>query len=455
MTATYTRTIEEEFISANPRSRELFAKQQQLTPGGFTHFARGLWPFPLFIERNSGSHKWDVDGHEYVDYWLGHGAMLLGHSHPAVVQAITEALPNGFHAGGETEIAIEWAELVRKIVPSAEQVRFVSSGGEATQMCMRVARAWTGKDRIIKFEASFHGWHDQVTLGIAPPYDVPWSAGIPKNTASSVLLLPFNDLEAVRKALAANDDIAGIILEPGGSFDDTVPSDPAFLRGLRDLCDQHRVVLIFDEVVTGFRYAPGGVQEEFGVIPDLTALGKVVGGGLPAGAVVGKQTIMDVLAHKPDPEWMRYHIVPHPGTWNANPIVAASGVATLKLVATGEPTRRANEQTRKLVDSLNEVFQRKGVEGFAYGRGSVWKTCAGTPPACVSGDYSHVREEAAQLLGSWGANGDRLRKALLLEGADFMRTSGFMSAVHTDDDIARTALALDRALDRMHAEGVV
>ena len=366
-----------------------------------------------------------------------------------------EQAGKGFHAGGETEIGIEWAELVRKLVPSAEMVRFVTSGGEATQMAMRRARAFTGKDRVIKFNASFHGWHDAVTLGVLEPFDVPFSTGVPKAVAETTLLLPFNDLDAVRRALETNDDIAGIILEPGGSFDDTVPSDPAYLRGLRELATKLNAVLIFDEVVTGFRYAVGGVQEEFNVIPDLTALGKVVGGGLPAGAVVGKAAIMDLMAHKPDPEWMRYHLVPHPGTWNANPLVAAAGVACLKLVATGEPTRRANEQNRKLIEGLNGAFARKDVEAFAYGRGSIFKTCPGAPPACVRGDFTRVREEAGQLLGAWGARSDRLRKALLLEGADFMRTNGFVSAAHSDDDIERTVAALERALERMRAEGLV
>ncbi len=449
---TAARTIEEEYIARNPKSAELYAKQRDVTPGGFTHVARLLWPFPLFVDRNVGSHKWDVDGHEYVDYWLGHGAMLLGHAHPQVVEAVAAALPKGFHSGGENATSIEWGELVRKIVPSAEHVRFVTSGGEATQMAMRVARAYTGKDRIVKFEAAFHGWHDQVMVGVAPPWEIPFSAGIPKATLDAVQLAPYNDLEAITRILEQSDDIAGIILEPGGSFDDTVPSDPAFLRGLRELCTKHRVMLIFDEVVTGFRYEPGGVQQAFGVIPDLTALGKVVSGGLPGGAVVGRYDVMDVMAHKPDPEWTRYHMIPHPGTWNSNPIVAAAGVATLKLVQTGEPTRKANEQTKKLVNGLNEAFKRQGVEAFAYGRGSVWKTCPGPEPGCVRGDFSKVREEAGQLLTGWGPNTDRLRKALLLEGADFMRTAGFMSMAHTDDDIEQTVGAMERALGRMKAE---
>jgi glutamate-1-semialdehyde 2,1-aminomutase len=451
MTAT-TTTIDEVYAHRYPKSKALFERQKRLTPGGYTHSARTLVPFPLFIEANRGSHKWDVDGFEYVDYWLGHGAMLLGHAHPAVVEAITQQAPDGFHAGGESPLAVEWAELVQSMVPSAEMVRFLASGGEATQMALRVARAYTGKDRILKFQAAFHGWHDAVCIGVTPPYDVPYSNGIPKAVQETVIAIPFNDLDAVREALDRYDDIAGILLEPGGSFDDTVPSDPTFLRGLRDLATRRKVVLIFDEVVTGFRYARGGAQEYFGVTPDLTALGKVVGGGLPCGALAGRANIMQVLEWRPDPEWARYHMVPNPGTWNANPGVAAAGVATLKIVRDTDVVERATRQTERLIAGCNEVFKRLGVEGFAYGRASIFKLCKGAPPRLLSSDYSNRQADTEQLLAGWGVLAPRIRKATLFEGVDFMRTAGFVSAAHTDDDIEKTCQALERGLVRVRGE---
>jgi len=369
------------------------------------------------------------------------------------VEAVSRQAPDGFHAGGESPLAVEWAELVRSLVPSAERVRFVTSGGEATQMAIRVARAYTGRDRILKFQASYHGWHDAVCLGVLPPYDVPFSLGVPKAVQDTVTTLPFNDLPAVAAALDRYDDVAGIILEPGGCFDDTIPSDPAFLEGLRALATRKGVLLIFDEVVTGFRYARGGAQEYFGVAPDLTALGKVVGGGLPAGAVVGRADVMEVLAWRPDPEWIRYRMVPHPGTWNANPATAAAGIATLQIVRDTDAVARAIGQTQKLVAGFNDVCRRLGVEAFAYGRASIFKLRRGKPPRLLAGDYSNHQAESEQLLAGWGAVGPRLRKAMLFEGVDLMRTDGFLSAAHTDDDIDRTGRALERAMQRVREEG--
>jgi len=452
---TVAESIEEAYLRRYPRSRALWERQAALTPGGITHTGRALAPFPLFIRANRGSRKWDVDGFEYVDYWLGHGAMLLGHAHPAVVEAVQRQAPDGFHAGGESPLAVEWAELVRALVPSAERVRFVASGGEATQMAIRVARAYSGKDRIVKFQASYHGWYDAVCLGVLPPYDVPFSTGVPKATQDTVTTVPFNDLEAVAAVLDRYDDVAGVILEPGGCFDDTVPSDPAFLKGLRELTARRKVLLIFDEVVTGFRYARGGAQEFFGVTPDLTALGKVVAGGLPGGAVVGRADVMEVLAWRPDPEWIRYRMVPHPGTWNANPASAAAGVATLRIVRDTDAVARAIAQTRKLVAGFNDVCRRLGVEAFAYGRASIFKLRRGTPPRIVAGDFSNHRADGEQLLAGWGAIGPRIRKAMLLEGVDLMRTDGFLSAAHTDDDVDWTCRALERALRRLQAEGAL
>jgi glutamate-1-semialdehyde 2,1-aminomutase len=446
-------TIEESYLERYPKSRACWERQARMVPGGITHTGRALAPFPLFIEKNQGARKWDVDGFEYVDYWLGHGAMLLGHAHPAVVEAVTRQAPNGFHAGGESPLAVEWAELVTSLVPSAERVRFVASGGEATQMALRVARAFTGKDRILKFQASYHGWYDAVCLGVLPPYDIPFSLGVPKATEDTVTTLPFNDLGALEKTLQSHDDIAGIILEPGGCFDDTIPSDPAFLAGLREMTRRRGILLIFDEVVTGFRYARGGAQQYFGVVPDVTALGKVVGGGLPAGAVAGRADVMEVLAWRPDPEWARFRMVPHPGTWNANPATAAAGIATLRIVRDTDVVERAIHQTQKLIAGFNDVCQRLGVEAFAYGRASIFKLRRGKTPRLVAGDYSNLHADTEQLLAGWGAVGPKIRKAMLFEGVDLMRTDGFMSAAHTDGDIDRTVAALERALRRVREEG--
>lgn len=447
-------TIDSAYELANPRSRQLFEEQRALIPGGFSHRARVLTPFPLFISRNVGAHKWDVDGHEYIDYWLGHGALLLGHGHPIVAASIREQLAKGLHAGGETELGLEWARLVRELIPSAEAVRFVSSGGEATQMAIRVARAHSGKSTVLTFQGAFHGWHDVATVGQQPPWDVPSSAGVPSAVGATVKALPFLDLEAVERVLRHDHTVAAIMLEPGGTGSDTVPTTREYLAGLRDLATAHGVLLIFDEVVSGFRYAKGGAQQLFGVIPDLVTLGKVLGGGLAAGALAGRAEVMDVLAWKPDPEWQRYEMVPHPGTWNAAPITAAAGVATLRLVRDTDAVAAAIETTRVLIDGLNAAFEAAGIEAFAYGRASWFKTCPGKQPELLHGVVDGRREdEIRQLRVGWGERGPSLRKAMLLEGVDLMRSDGFVSAEHGFGDVRRTAQSLERALTRLKHEG--
>jgi glutamate-1-semialdehyde 2,1-aminomutase len=448
-------TIAEEYARKYTQSRQLYQEAQTALPGGITHMARAFDPFPLYIERCVGAHKWDVDGHRYIDYWMGHGAMLLGHAHAAVVEAVREQVARGTHAGGSTRLEIEWARRIMDLVPSAESVKFTSSGTEATLLALRAARAYTGKSKIVKFEGHFHGWHDYVMCGVIPPYNTPMSAGIPDAVQQSVLLIPFNDYTALTQVLDSSDDIAAVIVEPGGSYDDTVPADPAFLTHLRQETQRRGVVLIFDEVVTGFRYAVGGAQEYFHVMPDLTTLAKVMAGGLNGGAVVGRKAIMEVFEPRADPTWSRYQMVPHPGTFNANPLSAAAGIAALKIIATGEPTKRAQEMADMLMSGLNAVLQRRGVPGCAYGRASIFKTFVGAEPPCITRfDFSNVKADTEVLLR--GAPLAReLRRGMLLNGVDLMRAAGFVSAAHTPEIIEETVQAFDRTISRMQQEGLL
>lgn len=447
-------TIAHEYASKYPQSLHLHQEAQALLPGGITHMARAFDPYPIYIDHCVGAHKWDVDGNCYIDYWMGHGAMLLGHAHPAIVDAIRHQASRGTHAGGSTRLEIEWARLIMDLVPSAEAVKFTSSGTEATLLALRAARAYTGKSKIVKFEGHFHGWHDYVTCGVVPPYDVPMSAGIPAAVQQTVLLIPFNDAAALSQVLDSSDDIAAVIVEPGGSFDDTVPSNPAFLTHLRRETARRGVVLIFDEVVTGFRYAVGGAQEYFNVIPDLTTLAKVMAGGLNGGAVVGRQAIMEVFEPKEDPHWSRYQMVPHPGTYNANPLSAAAGIAALQIIATGEPTKRAQEMNDLLISGFNDVLARRGVAGCAYGRASIFKTFVGQEaPRLTRFDFSHMTEDTATLVAGT-PHTKNLRKGMLLNGVDLMRVAGFVSAAHTADLIETTVQAFDRTIARMQSEGL-
>jgi glutamate-1-semialdehyde 2,1-aminomutase len=450
-----TLSIAEEYTRKYAQSHRLYQEAQAALPGGITHMARAFDPFPLYIERCVGAHKWDVDGNRYIDYWMGHGAMLLGHAHPAVVEAVREQVSRGTHAGGNTRLEIEWARLIMDLVPSAERVKFTSSGTEATLLALRAARAYTGKSKIVKFEGHFHGWHDYVMCGVIPPYESPMSAGIPEEVQRSVILLPFNDREALSQALESTDDIAAVIVEPGGSYDDTVPADPAFLTHLRQETARRGVVLIFDEVVTGFRYAVGGAQEYFNVIPDLTTLAKAMAGGLNGGAVVGRKEIMEVFDPKSDPLWARYHMVPHPGTFNANPLSAAAGIAALQIIATGEPTKRAQEMTDMLIGGINQVLERRGVAGCAYGRTSIFKTFIGAEaPRLARFDFSNVKEDSEILMQGAPLAKD-LRQGMLLHGVDLMRVAGFVSAAHTAEIIEETVQAFDRTISRMQQEGLL
>jgi glutamate-1-semialdehyde 2,1-aminomutase len=444
-------TIDELYSAANPRSQEAFERQQKVIAGGYSHLARQLAPFPLFVTETSGARKRDIDGHEYIDYWLGHGAMLLGHAHPAVTKAIAEQAGRGTHAGGETELAIEWASVIQQLVPSAERVRFVASGGEATQLAMRLARAYTGKDLIVKFESSMHGWHDAAAVG-GPPDGAPRPSGVPGAVRDTILLLPFNDLDAAQRALSARGDVAAVIMEPGGPHSDTIPSDPRFLHGVRELTARCEVLLIFDEVVSGFRYAMGGAQEYFGVIPDLTALGKIMGGGLPCGALVGRADVMALFDRHQNRD-SKARNIPHPGTWNAAPITAAAGVTALRLASETGAADRARSLAQCLIDGINTVFGDLSIKAFAYGRSSIFRLCPGEPPPLVREDFSSAQADGRQLDAGWGQVGSVLRKAMILEGVDLMGTNGFLSAAHTQDDVDATCEALGRAVTRMRKAG--
>ena len=264
------------YRAKTPGSAALAAEARGLLPSGIVHDARHVEPYGIYVTRAEGSRKWDRDGNEYVDYAGGHGALLLGHGRPEVLAAIQDALPNGTHPGANHEHEVRWAQIVREMVPCAERVRFTSSGTEATHMALRLARSHTGKNKIVRFKGHFHGWHDHMTSGYTSHFDGSPTAGVLPDLAAQVILLPPGDEEAARAAFEADDDIAAAILEPtGGSFG-LVPHAFEFLGFLRELTAKHGAILIFDEVITGFRVAPGGAQGYFGVTPDMSTHAKIV-----------------------------------------------------------------------------------------------------------------------------------------------------------------------------------
>ena len=433
-------TIHETFRAKHPKAATLAERARTAIPGGITHDIRHLKPFAIYVDRASGARKWDVDGQEYIDYWMGHGALFLGHCHPAVVMAVQAQVARGTHLGACHELEVRWAELVNQLVPCAELTRFTMSGTEATHLALRIARAFTGRPRILKFTGHFHGWHDGVAIGVNPPYDVPLSSGVPGATLDQVITCPPNDIKAVETILDRGD-IAAVIIEPAGGQSGTTPTIPGYLQELRAATQRHGVLLIFDEVITGFRYAPGGAQEYFGVTPDITTLAKIVAGGLPGGAVCGRRDVMSMLAHRGDPNWDRSERVAHAGTFNANPLSAAAAIATLEQCGDASLQARANKLGEELRRGLGEAMKRAGAPGTCYGEASIYHVSFEGKPGLAGfdrprkGDHYHL-----------------LRCAILNEGVDCSMNHGWVSSVHTEDDVERTIRAYERAFRAMVAE---
>ncbi len=456
ITATAALRLADRYAAAFPGSKERFERAKQLFPCGVTHDTRMMDPFPVYIARAKGSKKWDVDGHELIDYFVGHGALLLGHSPDDVVKAVQEQMAKGTHPGACHDLEIEWGELVRKLIPSAERVRFTGSGTEATLMALRLSRLATGRPKVLKFQGHFHGWHDYVTVASDPPYDSPTVPGVPEAVTAQCVAVPPNDLNRVEDALKGDDGIGAVILEPTGGHWGAVPIRGAFLKGLRELCTRYDRVLIFDEVITGFRVAPGGAQEFYGVKPDLTSLAKILAGGLPGGCLAGRADILAYIEPRPGKPKMK-----HPGTYNANPLSAAAGVAALKRVATGEPCKKANEAGRLLRNKLNELFAAKGWPWAAYGDFSMVRVVPGyrgERPRSDAGDNDGLVPYGGDLNALDGPKNMRqvyaMRQGMLLNGVDWWGLGGMTSCEHTAADVDRTVKAIEATIGLLAAEGL-
>lgn len=336
---------------------EWIARAKSVLPAaGFGNFDASI-----VIARGQGSRVWDEDGHEYVDYLIGSGPMLLGHGDPEVMETVLDQLPNGMTFFANNARGIELAEAIVDAVPCAEQVRFVTSGGEADMYAIRLARAYTGKMKILKFEGGYHGMSAEAQMSLAPAREVnfptaqPDSAGIPQGVADQMLVAPFNDLEAVSSLLSEHDDIAAIICEP---LQRIIPAKEGFLQGLRGLCDKHGVLLIFDEIVTGFRLAYGGAQERYGVVPDICTLGKIIGGGFPLAALGASAEIMahfDKSAVGAD-KWLMQL-----GTLSGNPVAAAAGLKTMEILRRPGQYERLRGLGRRLMDMKSAALSEAGI----------------------------------------------------------------------------------------------
>jgi len=418
-------------------SSALFNRAKQVIPGGVNSPVRAFKSVgrdPLFITRAAGSRIYDADGNGYIDYVGSWGPMILGHCHPKVVEAIQQAAAGGASFGAPTEKEIILAEMVRDAYPNMEKLRMVSSGTEATMSAIRLARGYTGRDKILKFDGCYHGHADSLLVkagsGLAT-FGVPTSPGVPADFAKHTLTATYNDLAGVEQIVAANtDEIACIILEGVAGNMGCVPPEPGFLEGLRALCDRERIVLIIDEVMTGFRVAYGGVQERFGVSGDLCCLGKIIGGGLPVGAFGGKKEIMDHLS----PDGGVYQA----GTLSGNPLAMSAGIATLELINQEGFYEQIEEKSAYLEAGLRAAADKAGISTCLQRVGGMF--CTYFKDGAVR-SFADALESDTERFSSFF--GKMLEQGINLAPSQF--EAGFMSVAHSQEDLDATITAAENA----------
>jgi glutamate-1-semialdehyde 2,1-aminomutase len=381
-------------------------------------------PYPFYTVKAKGSRIVDVDGNEYIDFWMGHYTLILGHSPPKIMREVKKQIDIGTHYGTCHEKEVALAKQVVKMVPSAEMVRFTNSGTEAFMYAVRLARTYTKRRKIAKFEGGWHGGYDALHVAVKPPLDVPESSGLPEGTLKDTAILPFNDINGVEKAVK-KEKFAAVIIEPLLGAGGCVPAEKEFLKALRELCSENGALLIFDEVITGFRLAPGGAQQFFGVLPDITVLGKILGGGFPVGAITGSREIMELmnpLVH----ERPRFSF--HGGTFCANPVTMTAGLATLKTLEDGRIISDLNKRGDKLREGLVEIFEKEKINVQVVGLGSLFHT-------------HFARHEIKDVHTVFNADREKLTEYhmhLITNGVFFLPTKmGALSNAHSKADVER------------------
>lgn len=412
------------------KSRILYAKARSVIPGGVNSPVRAFKAVggnPLFIARAKGSRIFDVDGNSYIDYVLSWGPMILGHAHPAVVRTLKKAVDKGTSYGAPTALEVELAELVLKAYPSMDRVRMVNSGTEATMSAIRVARGFTQRDRLIKFEGCYHGHADGLLVKAgsgATTFGVPDSPGVPRSYAKNTITLPFNDSAALKRTIEKEwRTIACVIIEPVVGNIGCVLPKPSFLESLRTLTKKHGIVLIFDEVMTGFRVSFGGAQEYYGIKPDMTCLGKIIGGGLPVGAYGGKKEIMKLVS----PDGPVYQA----GTLSGNPLAMSAGIATLKELSKKNVYHKIEKNSQQLQEGLADAAKRAGVATRFYRAGSMF--CAYFTGENVI-DYATAKKSDTEKFSRYFSG--MLQRGINLAPSQF--EAGFMSSAHSSGDIQKT-----------------
>jgi len=415
------------------KSKELFTKAKRIIPGGVNSPVRAFKAVggnPLFIKSAKGSKIYDVDGNEYIDYVLSWGPMIIGHAHPVVTRALQKAAEKGTSYGAPTPLEIELTQMIRRAYPSMDVVRMVSSGTEATMSAIRAARGFTGRDKIIKFEGCYHGHADGLLVKAgsgAATFGVPTSPGVPKDYARNTITLPYNDLAAFRNVCKkAGKQIACVIIEPVVGNSGCILPKPGYLEGLRRITKQYGIVLIFDEVMTGFRVSYGGAQRAFKIKPDMTCLGKVIGAGLPVGAYGGKEEIM----RKISPDGPVYQA----GTLSGNPLAMTAGIETLKILSRPETYKKLLAKSKELEAGLKDAAKRAGVKTKFYRAGTMFCTYF------TDREVYNFTDAAKTDMASFA----KFFRAMLERGVNLAPSgyeAGFMSLAHTTADINKTVRA--------------
>lgn len=417
-------------------SKKLFERSKTLIPGGVNSPVRAFEPFPFFTKSAKGSRLTDVDGREYIDYCLGYGPLILGHANAEVIGAVKEQLAKGTLYGTPSEQEVELAELICKCVPSAEMVRLVTTGAEATMSAIRLARGFTGKKKIVKFEGCYHGAHDCVLVKAgsgATTFGMPDSLGVPEETVRNTIVIPYNDVEKLEETVKSEkEDLAAVIVEPVIGNIGVVPPKEGFLETLRELTAEYGIVLIFDEVITGFRLGVGGAQEYYGVVPDLTTLGKILGGGFPMAAYVGKKEIMQLIA----PSGKVYQA----GTFSGNPVSVVAGLTTLRILRSRRDFYSSlEEKCEKLVRSLERVAKELGVKMQVNHVASMFQMFLTDKPV-----YDYASAKTADAKRFKEVHGKLLEQGVFVPPSQF--ETCFISTAHTLDDIEKTTDSFSHVL---------
>ncbi len=439
------------------KSKALYERALKVIPGGASSVSRtaqeGYVPYPFFIDRAEGARLYDVDGNEYIDYLQALGPTLVGHANPRIINFVTEHMQKGTTYALPYELQIEVAEKLIRDVPSFEKVSFMNSGTEVIQMALRLARAYTKKDIIAKFEGNYHGWLDNVAISVHPPLQkagpvtspakIPIGAGIPASAYHDLMVLPWNNLEVLEQTIARHkEQIAGIILDPCACNSGIIPPEEGYLEALRVLTAKHGIVLIFDEVITGFRLGLGGAQEKFGVIPDLTTMAKAMGGGFPVAVYGGRADIMDLLA---DARVLRA------GTLNANRVAIAAAYATLEYLEedNGRVYHEIYRLGEKLISGIREIIRKEHIQALLQGFGPMFQIHF-TPLQQIR-NYRDSCQSSAELFMTW--RNKLLEKRIFIRPAHFGEL--YVTAAHTDEDIEYTITAVEEALGEMKEEKLV